>query len=175
MRLKELDYEILSELMKNSKMSDRQLAKKLGVSQPTATRRRTRLEKKRIIKEYSFIPDFPELGYHIMAITLLKYSTNVDMERVVEAREKAKEIVKESPFEMIMAQKGIGINYDGATISFHKDYGAFVKFRDQLRQSLPVKADKIDSFLINLDDETQYRPLTFSTLANHLLTLIHAY
>jgi len=171
MKLKGLDFKILSELMKNSKLSDRQLAKKLGVSQPTVTRRRATLEKERIIREYTFIPEFPELGYHIMAITLLKYGTGIDRERVLEAREKGKEITKESPFEMVMAERGMGIDYDGVTISFHKDYRTFVRFKNWMRQSLPVEPKKMDSFLISLDDEIHYRPLTFSTLAKHLLTL----
>ncbi len=38
--LKPIDYKILFELMKDSHRSDRQLAKALGVSQPTVTRRR---------------------------------------------------------------------------------------------------------------------------------------
>ena len=43
--LKPIDYKLLFELMKNSHRSDRQLAKALGVSQPTVTRRRAMLEK----------------------------------------------------------------------------------------------------------------------------------
>jgi len=43
-KLKVIDYKILFELTKNSKISDRKLAKKVGVSQPTITRRRAKLE-----------------------------------------------------------------------------------------------------------------------------------
>ncbi len=53
--LKDIDYKILYELMKNSKVSDRQLAKKIGVSQPTIIRRRSRLEKE-VINGYTAIP-----------------------------------------------------------------------------------------------------------------------
>ncbi len=145
----------------------------MGVSQPTVTRRRARLEKERIIKEYTFLPDFSKLEYHIMAITLIKYNVDaaVDRERRLEAREKAMEIVKQSPFEMVMAEHGMGIGYDGVTISFHKDYNAYVEFKRWIRQSLPLKATKMDSFLVSLDDRFRYKPLTFSTLAKHLLTL----
>lgn len=169
MELKKLDFKLLSELMKNSKISDRELSKKLGVSQATVSRRRAKLEKNRIIKEYTFIPDFPKLGYDIMAITLLKYETGIEQAKVAEARKKGKEIVKESPFEMIVAERGIGIDYDGVTISFHRNYGDFVKFRDWVKQSIPTRAIKLDSFLVNLKDEVHFRPLTFSTLAKHLL------
>jgi len=33
-----------------------------------------------------------------------------------------------------------------------------------------LDVEKIDSFLIDLDDEVRYRPLTFSTLAKDLLS-----
>ncbi|UCE96610.1 MAG: AsnC family protein [Candidatus Bathyarchaeota archaeon] len=44
-KLKKIDYMILFKLTKNSKFSDRKLARKFGVSQPTVTRRRAALEK----------------------------------------------------------------------------------------------------------------------------------
>ena len=169
MKLRTLDYKILSELMKNSKTSDRQLAKRLGVSQPTVTRRRARLEKEGIIKEYTFIPDFTKLDYHIMAITLFRYPKGVEKGKVQKARKAATEIVEESPTEMIMAERGLGLGYDGITISFHKDYGSFIKYRNWTRQMHPVEISDVESFLVNLDDEIHYRPLTLSTLAKHLL------
>jgi DNA-binding Lrp family transcriptional regulator len=48
--------------MKNSRKSDRQLARAIGTSQPTVTRIRSRLEKEGYIKEYTMIPDFGKLG-----------------------------------------------------------------------------------------------------------------
>ena len=48
---KPTDYKILFELMKDSHRSDRQLARSLGVSQPTVTRRRAMLENKFIEDE----------------------------------------------------------------------------------------------------------------------------
>ena len=170
-KVRDIDYKILSELMKNSKMSDRKLSEKLGVSQPTVTRRRARLEEAGIIKEYTFIPEFTKLGYHILAITLFKYGSQVPREEVLEARGKAKEVVKESPFEMVMAERGMGAGYDGVTISIHRDYGSYLKFQRWVRQSNPANIENIASFLVNLDDEIRFRPLTFSTLAHHLLKL----
>ncbi|NIO38282.1 winged helix-turn-helix transcriptional regulator, partial [Candidatus Bathyarchaeota archaeon] len=50
---KELPHQLLRELLKNSKRSDRELAKILGVSQPTVTRTRNRLEKNGMIQDYT--------------------------------------------------------------------------------------------------------------------------
>lgn len=169
MMLDDIDRRILSELMKNSKMSDREIAKKLERSQPTITRRRAKLEKEQIIREYTLIPNLPKLGYQMMVITLLKYG-NVGHEEVLKARAEARQIVKEAPFEMIMGERGSGAGYDGVTISYHKDYRSCIRFKNWLRKWLPLPAIKMDSFIIVLGDEVKYRPLTFSTLAKHLLT-----
>jgi DNA-binding Lrp family transcriptional regulator len=66
--LKDIDYKIISEHIKNSRISDRELAKKVGVSQPTITRKRTIYEKERLL-EYTSIPNFQKLGIEIMAFT----------------------------------------------------------------------------------------------------------
>jgi DNA-binding Lrp family transcriptional regulator len=43
---KEAEVNLIVELMKNSKKSDRELARAIGVSQPTITRLRGRLERR---------------------------------------------------------------------------------------------------------------------------------
>ena len=65
-RLKDLDFKILFELMRNSKRSDRELAREIGVSQPTVTRRRIKLEKN-VIEGYTAIPNWKNIGFKIMA------------------------------------------------------------------------------------------------------------
>jgi DNA-binding transcriptional MocR family regulator len=52
-KLKNTETGLISELMKNSRRSDRQLAKALNVSQPTVTRTMTKLEREGIIKEHT--------------------------------------------------------------------------------------------------------------------------
>ena len=70
-QLKELDYKILYALMKNAKKSDREIAKALGISQPTVSRRRAFLEKE-VIEGYTVIPKWEKLGYKIFAMTFVK-------------------------------------------------------------------------------------------------------
>ena len=84
--MKEIELKLLSELMKNSRRSDRDLAKAIGVSQPTVTRIRSRLEKEGYIKEYTMIPDFSRLGYEILALTLIKLR-----KRLVQKKRKKRE------------------------------------------------------------------------------------
>jgi DNA-binding Lrp family transcriptional regulator len=70
---KDIDFKIISELLKNSKLSDRSLAQKLGVSQPTVSRRRMMLEKT-AIENYTLVPKWDKLGYEILAISLSRSS-----------------------------------------------------------------------------------------------------
>lgn len=167
--MKKTDWKLLAELMKNSKISDRELAKKIGVSQPTVTRRRTRLQKEGIIKEYTIIPDFLKLGYRLMAITLFKYEKRFTNEKVEKAKKILAESFKNSPFKIIMAERGMGARYNAVMISVHRDYNSFRKLTDFAQQA-PLGPVEIDSFLIDLADKVHYQPLTFSCLANHLST-----
>jgi DNA-binding Lrp family transcriptional regulator len=45
--MKDIERRLISELMKNSRRSDRELAKALGTSQPTITRTRGKLEREK--------------------------------------------------------------------------------------------------------------------------------
>ena len=69
--LKPIDYKLLFELMKDSHRSDRQLAKVLGVSQPTVTRRRSMLETN-IIEGYTITPTLGKIGFELAAFTFTK-------------------------------------------------------------------------------------------------------
>jgi DNA-binding Lrp family transcriptional regulator len=50
LRIKNVKLELISERMKNSRRSDRDLAKAIGVSQPTVSRMIKKLENEGIIK-----------------------------------------------------------------------------------------------------------------------------
>src|SRR3989304_95214 len=60
---------ILCELLRDSSKSDRELAKQLGVSQPTVSRLRNRLVEEGLIKHFSVTPDLSALGFEIIAVT----------------------------------------------------------------------------------------------------------
>jgi len=168
--MKRLELRLISELMKDSHVSDRKLAKRLGTSQPTASRLRNRLEKDGYIKEYTIIPDFSKLGYRIMALTFIRLRAAVTNKVVEEARKVAVESMKTGPYEIVMLERGIGCASHGVVISYHRNYSSYRKLRKWLEQFTFLDVDRIDSFLIDLNDKVRYRPLTFRALAQHLLT-----
>jgi DNA-binding Lrp family transcriptional regulator len=156
--------------MKNCRRSDRQLAKVLGVSQPTVSRNLQKLEKEGIIKEYTVVPDFRKLGYSLLAVTFVKLKKYLSKDELEKARKSAKESAKDN-LNFIMLERGMGMGYDGVFLSFHTDYSSFTEHKKWLTQFDYLEVSDIQSFLINLEDEIQYRSLTFSTLAKHILTL----
>jgi len=125
--LKPIDYKILFELMKDSHRSDRQLAKALGVSQPTVTRRRAMLEEN-FIEGYTVIPKFGQIGFEIAAITFLKsklkYQSGEEKDR---ALQKMKEWYMNQT-NVIMVLDGRGMGYDTACISLHENFANFAEF-----------------------------------------------
>jgi len=162
--MKKVELNLISELMKNSRQSDRDLARTIGVSQPTVTRIRNKLEKEGYIQEYTMIPDFSKLGYKIMAITFA-LSRFLGKEEAERAGKTLADSVKDQQFEFIMLERGDGLGFDGVVISLHEDYASYLKVLEWLRQFDFLEVKKINSFLINLEDNVRYRPLTFSTLA----------
>jgi DNA-binding Lrp family transcriptional regulator len=130
--LKPIDYKILFELMKDSHRSDRQLAKALGVSQPTVTRRRAMLEEN-YIEGYTVIPKFGQIGLEIAAITFLKsklkYKTG---EEKTQALRKMKEwYLKQTSVVLVVDGRGMG--WDAVCFSLHEkfaDFAAFIRAHD---------------------------------------------
>ena len=170
--MEEMEKRLLSELMKSSRRSDKELARAIGTTRPKIARLRRKLEKEGFIKEYTMIPDFAKLGYQILAITFVALNKMLGSEEEVEkARKLARKTLVKSTLEGIVLERGTGLGYDGVIISYHTDFKEHSKYLARLKQYTFLDGTKVDSFLIALSDEVHFRPLTLSTLAKHLLTI----
>ena len=166
--MKETEFKVFCELMKNSKRSDRKLAKIVGVSQPTVTRARRKLKEEGYIREYTLVPDFEKLGFELMAVNFLRYKKGITNEEMKKVNEAARKYEEEHPAAFLMAATGSGLGFERIFITFHKNYSSFVEAIRRVRQ-LPFRAvADIDSFIVPLS-ESHYRPFTFSEIANYLL------
>ncbi len=143
---KELPQQLLRELLKNSRRSDRQLAKVLGVSQPTITRARRKLERKGLIQGYTLIPDFVELGFELLAVTFTKMRPEI---RIGENLEKAKKYTHIFP-NAIFAGTGEGLGMTGMIISFHKDFTDYHLKWNQMRRDWKDFVLEIQGFVVSL-------------------------
>ena len=162
----QIAIKILQQLLKNSKKSDRELAKAIGVSQATFTRRRKQLEKK-IIKEYTITPNLYELGFEILAFTFMRVR-----EPAPEMLEKARQSVAKRPY-IIFASGGEGLGMEGVMISVHKDYTSFSNFITEIRLSWGCTMGDVQSFLVSLKGDMQTKPFSFKPLADILPTVVN--
>jgi len=173
--MKEVEWKLICELMKNSRRSDRELAKIIGVSQPTVSRTIKRLEEEGYIKEYTIIPDFAKLGFEILAFSFLGYK-KVSAEELQKATKIARDMLDKMYMECICIETGTGLGHQALVVSFHKDYSEYISFMNRMKEGARQRYSFMDtstyqSFLISLKSEEHFRPLTFSTLANHVLTM----
>jgi len=162
-KLKPIDYAILSALMKNSKIRDRQLAKQIGVSQPTVTRRRARMEKERLL-DYTAIPDFTKLGFEILAFT---FATSKKSGVPEEQVPKAKSFYAKRD-DVIFVSTGSGNERNRMSISIHKSYSDYVKYTRALDKEWGDVMTNRMSFIVSLIGDTIIRNLTFKHLVDYV-------
>ena len=163
-KLRELDYKLLSELMKNAKRSDRQIAKVLKSSQPTITRTRAFLEKE-LIDGYTIIPKWEKLGYNILAITFVKTKQALGIkERYEAAHKKGTKWLMKQP-NIIMSGGCRGMGMDGFLMSVHKSYSDFDEFMFNHKRELGELVDDIQTVIVNLGGSAILKPLHFKYLA----------
>jgi len=160
--LKDVELKLISELVKNSRRSDRELAKAIGISQPTVSRVRVRLEKQGLI-DYSAVPNLAKLGFEIMAVILGKRDYTKQPENNVP---KIRDFVKRYP-KIIFVAKGNGLGCDRMMISIHRDYSDYSKFMQEMRNEWEGIVD-VDCFLISLAGKDVVQPLSLKPLADHL-------
>jgi len=165
--LKESERKLLSELMKNSRRSDRELAKAIGTSQPTTTRLRNKLEKEGYIKEYTILPNFSKIGYTIMAMNFIKLGPKISAHEIEGFRKTHPDTMGKDPFGVVLIHRGIGLGYDSVIVSFHQNYASYDKFRNHVKNSMGTSITEVNAFLINLENNTL--PPTFSFIARQIL------
>ena len=166
--MKEIERKLISELLKNSRRSDRELAKAIGTSQPTTTRLRTKLEKEGYIKEYTIIPNFSKIGYTIMALNFIKLDPKVTEHEIEGFRKTHPDTMGKEPFGVLLIHRGIGLGYDSVIASFHQDYASYDAFRKHTKRSMGPSITEMNTFLVNIEENNTLQP-TFSFLASHIL------
>jgi DNA-binding Lrp family transcriptional regulator len=162
--LKPLDYQLLFELMKDSHRSDRQLAKALGISQPTVTRRRAMLEDS-TIEGYTVIPKFGQIGFELAAFTFMK--TKLNHKKGAEKEQalgKLKEWYLKQP-NVVGVLDGQGMGWDAVCISLHENYTGFADFlRSQASELSDIIVDS-QSFQADLKPGQLIKPFHLKYLA----------
>jgi DNA-binding Lrp family transcriptional regulator len=166
------DYEILFELIKNCKRSDRELAKVIGISQPTITRSRTKIEKERLISDYTAMPNLEKIGVEIIAFTF--FTVKPEDRRPKDLAGKFEDWKKDSDdfyakhSNIIFASTGRGLGKNSIWISLHKNYASYVIFLRDVELRWGKYLEKTDSFIVSVESDRLRRLFTLRYLPEYL-------
>ena len=128
---------LLYELIKNSRRSDRDLAKVLGFSQPTVTRTRRKLEEDKYVLQYTAIPDFTKLEFELVAFTFVQW-----LPEGAKGESPYKWLEKD-PRVVFMAE-GSGLDGKNALIvTLHRNYTDYSQFTSELHKTKTVQASSV--------------------------------
>jgi DNA-binding Lrp family transcriptional regulator len=161
---KDLPNRLLIELLRNSKESDRKLAKRLKVSQPTITRTRGKLEREGFIRSYTILPDWKKLGFEIFALTFVKMHSEVVSEELFR---ELKKYAAGFP-SVFYASRGQGLGMTGVIMSMHKDYRDYAKKLAIFRRDWARHLEDLQSFVM-VTDEGVIKEFSFKYLGEPLL------
>ena len=166
--VKDTDLNLIVELMRNSRRSDRDLAKAIGVSQPTVSRMIKKLEKEGVIREYTMIPDFSKLGFELMSFITTKENELLREDETVQAWMKARELAKKTPqpFLFVLSTKPSGA--DTTAFALHENYTEYATYLKGIRENPLVSVDSVVGFIAQTNPKDHYLPLTLSEVADFI-------
>ena len=167
-RMKDVELNLISELMKNCRRSDRELANCMGVSQPTVTRLRTRLEREGKIQEYAMIPNFGRLGYQILAVTFVGKQKIENEEEKSKLMEAIIRMEKEAPLATLMVANGVDLEKGRVIINLFKDYSSYIEGMRMIKSLPYMDSCKMESFLVDLNESRNSQVLSLAQTARHL-------
>jgi len=163
--MKETEKKLLSELLRNSKRSDRELARAMDISQPIITRTRQKLEREGFVRDYTIVPDWRKLGFEIMVFTFLKMRPDIRSE---ELAEKVNQYAANVPYAIYVAY-GEGLGMTGVVIALHKNYSEYHEQLSLFRTQWKEYIEDTKSFITVLG-EGEVKALSFTYLAKALLS-----
>jgi len=146
------------------------VAKKLGVSQPTVTRRRARMEKAGLF-EYTAIPDFSKLSIEIMAISFSKWTSEAFVEGLPKKRldEQVKRFLSTHPNVIFSATGGSGLKgMNSVSISVHKDFADYYNWVKEIKILWGKNIAEFDSYVLSLESNNVSRYITFKYLPDYI-------
>ena len=163
--LKEKNVQVLRELLKDSSQSDRVIAKKVGISQPTISRLKKSLIESGAILSFSAIPNFSKMGFKLMALTFVKLKYNFsDIETHDEGHLTAQEWFSKQP-NVIFSEYCRGMGMNGLAISLHYSYHDFEGYIKKHNKEIGHNVSELETVLVDLSSDDRVKAFDFSGLA----------
>ena len=146
--MNEIFKNLLKVLTENSRQSDREISKKLNVTQPTISRTRKKLEKEGIIENYTIIPNLEKLNIEFVTFITLQWK---DYSQVEELK-KFNHFLKYDK-RVLFSAPGEGFeNKTKIIMTFHKNYHSYELFLREIRANWKDHVDSMDSFLVSTNN-----------------------
>jgi DNA-binding Lrp family transcriptional regulator len=166
--VKETELKLIAEVMKDSRRSDRQLARAIGVSQPTISRTIKKLEKEGFLKEFTTIPDLGKLGVEIVAFTFGIWSSEKIKDYPEKERiEKAKKFIAKHP-NVLFASSGRGLGMARIIVTIHKDYSDYEEFMRAAETEWAGLLTGLESFTLSVRTDMITAPFSLSRLMDYI-------
>lgn len=128
----EENFRVLFALMALGGKSDRTIAKILGISNTTLSRKRRKLEQEGYIKEYTIIPDLHKMSLDVIVFS---FASTTDVVAPVQSKE-AQELAHKHPEILCLIEdQGLeGTNW--LAISVHKNYDGYLELCRNVQKEL---------------------------------------
>jgi len=141
------EKQVLTELLKNGRITDQEIARRVGTSRPTIAKIRARLEHQNIITGYATYVNFEKIGIHVNALTIFQwkdYSKKKELDTIIK-------YIQNLP-EVIMFIRGEGLGGKSKTIlSVHADLKDYEIFLRDLQEKWGPHVSEVDTFLSSID------------------------
>jgi Lrp/AsnC family leucine-responsive transcriptional regulator len=141
------EKQVLMELLKDGRVTDQEIARRIKTSRPTIAKIRKRLEEKSIILDYATNVDFEKIGLHINALTIFKWN---DYSRKKELKEIINHIKNLPQVVMFIRGEGLG-GKSKSILSVHKDLKEYEIFIRSLQEKWGPNVTEVDSFLSSIE------------------------
>jgi DNA-binding Lrp family transcriptional regulator len=166
--LKDSELKIVSELMKDSRRSDREIAKAIGISQPTVSRIISKLKKQGIIQQCTMLPDLSKMGFEIFALTFVAFSPETYKNYPEKTRIEKRDRFISKHHNIIFASGGRGLGMGRVFMSFHRDYSDYNEFLKDFESEWSELFNRIESFTISLKTDTVTTVFSLKNLADYI-------
>lgn len=154
------EKQVLTELLKNCKTSDQEIARRLKTSRPTIFKIRERLEKEGVIKKYVTIIDFEKLNLNLQSVILYRWRDYSKTEEL----EKTSKLIKNMP-EVILFINGEGVgSKTDLIIAIHEDIKDYERFIRKLKYEWKDNVENAEVFLSSIEGISKGYDLTSPVL-----------
>lgn len=158
------NLKVLFALMALGGKSDREIAKYLGISHTSLSRRKKKLEQEGYIKEYTPVPDFYKLG---LGVVVLSFASTNSLVTPTQFRQ-AQEVAHNHPELLCLLDDRDMTGTHWFAVTAHKDYDDFICFSKVVEKELSILQQQlpplqVHSFMFHTDKKSP-KPFSYRNL-----------